>query len=821
MVNILCVLFPLLIGCPKPTTTTSSSSVKTTSTSTSSVKSTSATSSVKTTGASSLVSSIASSLTGTALKTSSTSKLSSSTILSGSASSSSSSSIVVNATVNAISSEVLPTGNQGPTVAAAPPVATVATVLDGNTVNLNTSTATNSTIALNSTANIIATSVSSTVLVIARSNATAYSGYSGLRAYRIPYQVLVVPQEGAILPALNSSLKVGNFGAIVILSEVSYDYGTAGFRSALTSDQWLQLYTYQLAFGVRMVRIDVYPSADSGTEAQGGCCGAGIDQTVSISDTSNFPTAGLVKGALMSTTGLYHYPANIINTTLATEFAQFGIATGYPQVSTAGVINNIAGREQMVFFTSSATDWSETSNLLMHAWIHWATRGVYTGFRRVYFGTQVDDMMLRSGTYGSDAVFRVRPGDMSNIRDWQVTLNKKLPGGSNYFMEIGYNGNGNIENSTYTDDAGSAACGQGPIEYDSQANTALEFQKPLGTGDDIWVTASKTYPFTTACTGRDPLLQWFSDPNNLNAFAHLSHTFSHESQNNATFNDINYEISWNQAWMKQVGITGAQRFSPKALIPPAITGLHNGDALRAWSVNGLTNCVGDNTRPVLANPDNEHWPLITSVANNGFDGMIVIPRFASRIYYNCDTMNCTVSEWIDTSAGVGDINTLLNLERQGSARQLLALRHDAYMFHQANLRNLDVDSVTINGVTSQLSLIQMWTETVAQEMIRVVNWPLISLKQDDLSAAFMSRMAADQCGVKMTYNMDPIAQTVNGVTVSTTGNTCSVPIPVTVPGTVTSTQGFQTEQLGNDPLTIWVKMAGSPVSFTLSSPVPW
>jgi hypothetical protein len=143
------------------------------------------------------------------------------------------------------------------------------------------------------------------------------------------------------------------------------------------------------------------------------------------------------------------------------------------------------------------------------------------------------------------------------------------------------------------------------------------------------------------------------------------------------------------------------------------------------------------------------------------------------------------------------------------------------MFHQANLRNTDVDKVTINGVSSKLSLIQMWVETVVQEYVRLVTWPIITLKHDDLATAFSNRMALDGCSPKLTHVLDPLKKTITGVKVTTTGNTCGVLVPVTVPGTVTSTQGFKTEQIGSDPLTIWVQMSGSPVTFTLSSPLAW
>lgn len=54
-----------------------------------------------------------------------------------------------------------------------------------------------------------------------------------------------------------------------------------------------------------------------------------------------------------------------------------------------------------------------------------------------------------------------------------------------------------------------------------------------------------------------------------------------------------------------MGISNATRWSPQGIIPPAITGLHNGDALQAWKENGIIYVVGDNTRPVLMNTVSE------------------------------------------------------------------------------------------------------------------------------------------------------------------------------------------------------------------------
>jgi hypothetical protein len=177
----------------------------------------------------------------------------------------------------------------------AAPVATVLAIVDGITLTTNVSVPAviNAAVqpALASTSG--STSVQSTVLIFARDAASAYSAFSGLNGYGIPYRLVIVPQTGITLPVLNSSATVGNYGAIFILSEVSYNYGTLGFQSALNATQFAQLYAYQAAFGVRMVRLDSFPSADSGTTALGGCCGASQEQTISISNATGFLTAGL------------------------------------------------------------------------------------------------------------------------------------------------------------------------------------------------------------------------------------------------------------------------------------------------------------------------------------------------------------------------------------------------------------------------------------------------------------------------------------------------------------------------------------------------
>ena len=675
-------------------------------------------------------------------------------------------------------------------------------------------------------------SVRSTVLILGTNSDDISTASYVLNGYGIPYTGLIVPQTGLTLPALNTTSSgsvSGNFGLIVVQGQVSYDYGNDNWASALTTDQWNTLYAYQITFGVRMVQMNVYPSDTFGAAALGGCCNDNDDQTVTLVSTvaaSRFPFAGL-NSVPLSTSGLWHYPAKVTdtNTTQTTAFLKFQANAEYSTESVGGVINSYpTGQQQMVFFTSFGT-WSATSTYLSHIWIQWGTRGLYSGMRRAMLGTQVDDLLLTSDIYSpAGNLFRLRTGDLNTHVNWTTSINTRLNSsnpGTTYFLEFGFNGNGDIIQGQ-TLDPNYKTCKIDAIYYDSPYSDTvdLEFEKTLGAGSDVWPTTPSTFNgYSMACLLLDPLTKWLQTASNRDAFAYVSHTYTHLSLNNATYHDVSREIIWNQQWANMTGLSSAKRFSNGGLIPPAITGLHNGDALKAFSDNGLHNAVGDNTRPVLRNPINDHWPLITSVSSNGFAGFQITPRWATNINYNCDTTSCDAQEWNDLSGTIGDIHALLTLEKQTASNQLLGLYQDPYMFHQANLRQTDVGTTLINGQTQRLSLFQMWVETVTAEYARLVNWPIITLKHDDIAAAFKNRMTRDGCmpNIQSLYSSD--GKSVTGVVVTTTGNVCSAPIPVTLRGTLKTNPGFRTEQVGKDPLTVWVTMSGSPVTLILTTPI--
>lgn len=273
----------------------------------------------------------------------------------------------------------------------------------------------------------------------------------------------------------------------------------------------------------------------------------------------------------------------------------------------------------MAYFIG-AGNFSETSTLLNHVWVQWGYRGLYQGYRRINLQTQgthyyfayllclagvdfhvVDDLFLQTALYTSGD-FRLRAEDLQEHVEWSADLNSRLALGSSYFTEFGFNANGNlIYDYSLMSNLTDMDCANPVFTGWNEATGNLEFQKPLDTGANVWPT-HPSYDWTGQCIFLDPLAVFFSNTSNRDALGLVSHTFTHLELNNATYYDVMREISFNLLYAEVLNFTSGERFSGSGLIPPAITGLHNGDALRAFSDNGMWNAVGDNTRAPLRNP---------------------------------------------------------------------------------------------------------------------------------------------------------------------------------------------------------------------------
>lgn len=105
--------------------------------------------------------------------------------------------------------------------------------------------------------------------------------------------------------------------------------------------------------------------------------------------------------------------------------------------------------------------------------------------------------------------------------------------------------------------------------------------------------------------------------------------------------------------------------------------------------------------------------------------------------------------------------------------------------------------------------------------VHSTNWPMITIKHDELAQAFLNRMHRDQCSPVLTWNYSDDGNSVVSVTVGTNlGNKCNTAIPVTVPANIKALpMGATKEQVGSDPLTVWVTLNGQPQTIPLNPPL--
>ncbi|KAJ3396141.1 hypothetical protein HDV05_003218, partial [Chytridiales sp. JEL 0842] len=261
----------------------------------------------------------------------------------------------------------------------------------------------------------------------------------------------------------------------------------------------------------------------------------------------------------------------------------------------------------------------------------------YPGFRRIVFSAHVDDFFLSTPTQVGQPPFRISAADMDGVQRWQTNINTRMNSGSSFKLDLVFNGNG-VYQETSKRIPSVQSVELEPIAY---VSVNKDFKKPLGTGIDVWAPVNlDRYSATNVAANlnnfltHDPLFNFVY--NNQDQYFLSSHTFTHEDLNNCTYRDAFNEITVNQNFARGVGFDTKPNWSKHSLVSPGISGIFNGDAIRAWRDAGLTSVVGDITRPSINNP-NPYLPYTTTTESSNNPGFTVIPRASTHIYFNCTT----------------------------------------------------------------------------------------------------------------------------------------------------------------------------------------
>ncbi len=206
-----------------------------------------------------------------------------------------------------------------------------------------------------------ATFIETQVLLIGTSNSTnSFSSFENILIKRkIFYDKFYTDkQESLKLLTENNTPK---YSILIIPNSYYWWYNPYGnWQKILTAEQENMLNQYQNQYNIKRIECNIYPSLQNvqpKDSANPGCCS--FENFFYFNENSNLK---------MSSIGIYHYPAQIANSSNITPFL----------FSDRGVIGTIVSNYQtqttMQFYTAFG-GWSSTSNYLATYSLNWAFGG--------------------------------------------------------------------------------------------------------------------------------------------------------------------------------------------------------------------------------------------------------------------------------------------------------------------------------------------------------------------------------------------------------------------------------------------------------------
>jgi len=485
-----------------------------------------------------------------------------------------------------------------------------------------------------------------------------------------------------------------------------------------------------------------------------------------------------------------------------------------------GALVNNNGLEEMHLWIPFID--SHIAYFISHIWITWANYGMIDGYRRLLMEIQIDDYFTDNCFQKSDCEgkrekdpnvhhYRTSVQDMVNIAQWHHDVSGRLPKGSDIKIELAINGihiltetlhkivgvftNWEVPNTTY-------AYVKGPNDEETHRwpqQVDLEW-------DDAFLQKE------------DPLYKHFKDTKNQDDFYWLTHTFTHLQLDAASFYDADMEMKANIKMSKEpyLGMYERDCYSQHSIVTPEISGLHNSDNLKALEQNSVYFAVGDTSRVDL-NPGNFYFPFISNQTTSNFDGFVVFPRQPPQVYWDCSTIEENMQEYYQRYPDRTTVTWPQHLDEEADLhiKNFLKLRHDPYMFHEGNLRNEDFQPVTIGTATGKFGMMQQWVERMVVEINKYFDWPVRSIKMDDLAAVYIDRISRDSCRPQYTMVIDDKTGIINEVKVQSTNDLkidiagdfeakCRAPLLALRNVDFQKSDVEKVEKFGDEPPTAWI-----------------
>lgn len=406
-------------------------------------------------------------------------------------------------------------------------------------------------------------------------------------------------------------------------------------------------------------------------------------------------------------------------------------------------------------------------------WTQWLSGGVFVGGRYQVFGPKVDGVFMSAPVWGSTTgeTARMEPASLDYHADLQRRVNEALPPGSRVVLELGFAGFGVALHGGSDEDLLFSRCQDLAQEFYwvSQSYSQLSFtvvnQQSPPCADAI-APACPGGEFSDACIG-------VSTPKSGVAC---------ELELNQEFADVLFggapcATLWNATLPGfEQRPARCSSISARGVVTPGSSGLFNLDALAAMAEGGVLTAVGDNTCTheavagegsscdgVLLPPVHHHGFYVP--ADEGSSKVLVLPRHSTDIFFDVTTPEQAADEFRAVHGHEGDeyssatSETVLQLSAARAAYWVLSLRHDSFLFHQANMVTFDREDHAVDlpdfvhhvaeGSHGEESLVGLWLASVARHLSSYSALPVISEPQDSLGLRFKRRMEGDECGARV------------------------------------------------------------------------
>eukprot|EP00122_Pirum_gemmata_P021224 Pgem_evm1s19786 len=329
--------------------------------------------------------------------------------------------------------------------------------------------------------------------------------------------------------------------------------------------------------------------------------------------------------------------------------------------SVGAFIKNTTGKydwnlEEM-HFLFTANSGSHHGIVLFDIWFPWITKGMFLGQRRIVLNTHIDDYLLSTDLFNKSGVkYRNSATDLQKLARYQASKRLNMPKGSNFTIEMAFNGYGYANDIGNIDDGSLTTLNEATIQlrdkflWVSHTYTHLDLYCVESNCDTPTVPTPSLscYDWSKGACNYPPRAD---DGKNEPVYPESGYS---------PYELIVFELTRNQYWAKHVlfrelnssELELTWNWSPHSIVTPRISGLNYTVAIRAMLEAGLFTAVGDNSRKDLkpdsefhgfnARPKAKENGLLfqkedTLATINGRDALFVIPRKATRIYYDVST----------------------------------------------------------------------------------------------------------------------------------------------------------------------------------------